>query len=250
MFIGYKNEFIIMHGKVLYLEGTTAISDDVKLVLEELNYSVFLADNVSEAERLLKRNAIDLIILDLGHNDYEVIINFVDAIKSRDLPLIFLAGNNTRRIYEEVKQANIMAYLVSPIDLLTLRSVADYALKNSHRADRNKGTSNKYLDDTLFIKVNQLLQRVNINDISHIKSEGNYCLIFTHEKKYAIKLSMVRLYKTLSDKGFLQVHKSYLAKLNKIDNIDISGNEVILGNIRIPLGRKYKQELLAYLNLL
>lgn len=239
-----------MHGKVLYLEGTASVADDVKLVLEELNYTVFSAYNVTEAERLLRRNAIDLIILDFDQNDYKIIIDFVDTIINRNLPLIFLAGENARDLYEEVKQAKIMAYLVSPIDMLTFRSIADYALKNKQKLNGNKSTTNKYLDDTLFIKVNQLLQRVNINDISHIRSEGNYCLIFTHEKKYAIKLSMVRLYKTLADKGFLQVHKSYLAKLNKIDNIDISGNEVILGNIRIPLGRKYKQELLTYLNLL
>jgi len=239
-----------MYGKVLYLEGAVAVADEVKLVLEALNYTVFSADTVSEAERLLRSNTIDLIILDIGHNDYGSIIDFVDTIKTENLPLIFLADDNAKGVYEEVKQANIMAYLVSPIDMLTLRSIADYALRNKQRVNGYKSTTNRFLDDTLFIKVNQLLQRVNINDISHVKSEGNYCLIFTHEKKYAIKLSMVRLYKILADKGFLQVHKSYLAKLNKIDNIDISGNEVILGNIRIPLGRKYKQELLTYLNLL
>lgn len=239
-----------MYGQVLYLEGMTASSNDVKLVLEELNYSIISTDEVNKAERMIERQNIDLIILDIGNNDFQVIVDFAIALKGRDIPLIILANDNARVIYEEVKQANIMAYLVSPIDMLTLRSIADYALKDSQSRHGTKWPSNKYLDDTLFIKVNQLLQRVDIHDISHVKSEGNYCLIFTHEKKYAIKLSMIRLYKTLEEKGFLQVHKSYLAKLNKIDNIDISGNEVILGNIRIPLGRKYKQELLTYLNLL
>jgi len=178
------------------------------------------------------------------------LVDFVVSIKAEGLPLIFLADDNAREIYEEIKQTNILAYLVSPVDMLTLRSIANYALNDKQRNNGNKWPTNKYLDDMLFIKVNQLLQRVNIDDISHVKSEGNYCLIFTHEKKYAIKLSMIRLYNTLSDKGFLQVHKSYLAQLNKIDNIDISGNEVILGDIRIPLGRKYKQDLLTYLNLL
>ena len=61
---------------------------------------------------------------------------------------------------------------------------------------------------------------------------------------------MIKLYNTLSAKGFIQVHKSFLVQLDKIDNIDISSNEVLLAELRIPLGRKYKQELLAYLNLL
>ncbi len=239
-----------MHGQVLYLEGMAASSSDVKLVLEELNYAILSTNNFNEAERLIGRNTIDLIILDIGNKDKQLIVDFVVSIKVEELPLIFLADDNAREIYEEIKQTNILAYLVSPVDMLTLRSIANYALNDKRRNKGNKWPANKYLDDTLFIKVNQLLQRVNIDDISHVKSEGNYCLIFTHEKKYAIKLSMIRLYNTLSDKGFLQVHKSYLAQLNKIDNIDISGNEVILGDIRIPLGRKYKQDLLTYLNLL
>lgn len=239
-----------MHGQVLYFEGMAASTNDVKLVLEELNYSIFSVNTVVEAERLLGRHAIDLVILNIGYNDAHKIVDFADSIKTKELPLVFLAHDNAREIYEKVKETNILAYLVSPIDMLTLRSIADYALRDKNSVNGNKWNSNRYLDDTLFIKVNQLLQRVKINDISHIKSEGNYCLIFTHEKKYAIKLSMIRLYNTLENKGFLQVHKSYLAKLNKIDNIDISGNEVILGNVRIPLGRKYKQDLLTYLNLL
>ncbi len=239
-----------MHGQVLYFEGMAASTNDVKLVLEELNYSIFSTNTIAEAEHLLEKHAIDLVILDIGHDDSREIVDFAVSIKTKKLPLIFLADDKAREIYERVKETNILAYLVSPIDMLTLRSIADYALKDKHIVNGNNQTANKYLDDTLFIKVNQLLQRVKINDISHVKSEGNYCLIFTHEKKYAIKLSMIRLYNTLENKGFLQVHKSYLAKLNKIDNIDISGNEVILGNVRIPLGRKYKQELLTYLNLL
>lgn len=239
-----------MHGQVLYLEGMAASSSDVKLVLEELNYAILSTNNLNEAERLIGRNTIDLLILDIGNKDKQLVVDFVVSIKAEGLPLIFLADDNAREIYEEIKQTNILAYLVSPVDMLTLRSIANYALNDKQRNNGNKWPTNKYLDDMLFIKVNQLLQRVNIDDISHVKSEGNYCLIFTHEKKYAIKLSMIRLYNTLSDKGFLQVHKSYLAQLNKIDNIDISGNEVILGDIRIPLGRKYKQDLLTYLNLL
>ena len=155
------------------------------------------------------------------------------------------------RLYEEVKHANLLAYLVSPIDMLSLRSIIETNLNQ----EKNNGHStnakqNSFVDGALFIKVNQLLQRVNIQDINYVRSEGNYCYIFTSEKKYAIKLSMIRLNQILAPKGFLQVHKSYLTQLSKIDNIDISGNEVLIGELRIPLGRKYKQNLLAHLNLL
>jgi len=216
-----------------------------------LNCVVHLADHVSGAIRILQQQSVDLVILNVEGEEDDPILAFALSLKEFNLPIIFLALNNNRECYETARKANMVAYLVSPFDMLTLRSIITCNLNAAHR-ETSKGNlpTNKIMDDALFIKVNQSLQKVIIENITHVRSEGNYCLIFTTEKKYAIKLSMVRLNQNLSDKGLIQVHKSYLAKLNKIDHIDISGNEVIIGAVRIPLGRKYKQELLAHLNLL
>lgn len=241
-----------MHvGHVLFLEGDAVASEEVQSVLEDLNCVVHLTNNVNGASRILDGQSIDLVILNVEGKADLPIIELALSLKKFDLPIIFLALNNNRESYELAQEANMAAYIVSPFDMLTLRSVVSFNLGNVQRkVTLDKWSGSKFLDDALFIKVNQLLQKVTIENITHVRSEGNYCLIFTTEKKYAIKLSMVRLNHNLSDKGFIQVHKSYLAKLNKIDHIDISSNEVIIGEVRIPLGRKYKQDLLAHLNLL
>lgn len=238
-------------GHVLYIEGRASSLNEVKVVLEDLNCTIHVAERLDEAESLMTQKQIELVILNIEENDKVATINFAINQNNKDIPFIFLAYDNNRFIYEAAKQSNCIAYLVSPIDMLTLRSIVEYNLKRvPQRPKYKKWIENKQMEDTLFIKVNQLLQKVNISDITHVQSEGNYCLIYTLEKKYAIKLSMVRLSQHLAGKGFFQVHKSYLAQLNKIDNIDISSNGVIIGHLRIPLGRKYKQELLAHLNLL
>lgn len=236
---------------VLFLEGGAVASAEVQAVLEDLNCVVHLAGNVSSASSILQQQSVDLVILNVEGEEDDPILKFALSLKKFNLPIIFLALNNNRDCYEMARKANMVAYLVSPFDMLTLRSILTYNLNAAQQeVSRGNWPTNKIMDDALFIKVNQSLQKVMIENITHVRSEGNYCLIFTTEKKYAIKLSMVRLNQNLSDKGFIQVHKSYLAKLNKIDNIDISGNEVNIGAVRIPLGRKYKQELLAHLNLL
>ncbi len=243
-----------MHiGQVLFLEGGAVSSAEVESVLEDLDCVVHLTSNVRGASKILQRQSIDLVILNVEGEADLAIIDFALSLKKFNLPIIFLALNNNRESYDMAQQANMIAYIVSPFDMLTLRSVVTHSLNLNHNQERNiseKWPNNRFMNDALFIKVNQSLQKVIIENITHVRSEGNYCLIFTTEKKYAIKLSMVRLNQNLAEKGFIQVHKSYLAKLNKIDNIDISGNEVIIGDVRIPLGRKYKQELLAHLNLL
>lgn len=238
-------------GQVLYIEGQVAATDEVREVLEDLNCTILMVNRINQAQRLLGQKTIDLVILNVVQNDKVNLLDFVYAVKKVNLPIIFLAFDRDRTMYEQAKEVDLIAYLVSPIDMLTLRSIVENNLSRKRGIeDKKQWTTNKFLEDTLFIKVNQLLQKVNIIDITHVRSEGNYCLIFTPDKKYAIKMSMVRLYGNLEDKGFIQVHKSYLAQLNRIDNIDISSNEVLIDGLRIPLGRKYKQELLTHLNLL
>lgn len=239
-------------GQVLYMEGQVAATDDVVAVLEDLNCAIIMVDSVSKAKGLLGQRAIDLVLLNIEQHNHSNLLEFVYELKAVSLPVIFLAFDQDRELYEQAKRADILAYLVSPIDMLTLRSIVEYNLKKEPALSQNEEgrLKSKHLEGVLFIKVNQLLQKVKIANITHIRSEGNYCMIFTPEKKYVIKISMIRLYHSLLGKGFIQAHKSFLVQLNKIDNIDISSNEVFIGELRIPLGRKYKQELLAYLNLL
>ncbi len=239
-------------GQVLHIKDRAAATDEVREVLEDLSCSILMVDNVDQAQRMIGKRAIDLVILNIEQDDTSTLEDFVSILKEADLPVIFLTFDRDRALYELAKRANLVAYLVSPVDMLTIRSIVEYNLKTIKPAIRkiDKWGSSNSLEDTLFIKVNQLLQKVKIEDITHIKSEGNYCMIFTTEKKYAIKISMIRLYHNLLGKGFIQAHKSFLVPLNKIDNIDISSNEVLIGGLRIPLGRKYKQELLTRLNLL
>jgi len=238
-------------GHVLYIEGQAAATHDVTTVLEDLNCSINIVNNITQAQRSVKQQTIDLVVLNLEQANHTDLLDFVYELKEANLPVIFLAFDQDRELYERAKRADLLAYLVSPVDMLTLRSIVEYNLRKKLTVSKNEDNwlMDNYVEDVLFIKVNQLLQKVEIKDITHIRSEGNYCMIFTSEKKYAIKISMVRLYNSLSGKGFIQAHKSFLVQLNKIDNIDISSNEVLIGELRIPLGRKYKQELLAYLNL-
>ena len=238
-------------GQVLYIKGRAAAAEEVREVLKDLNCSILMVDRINQARQLIGHKTIDLVILNVEQNDKINLLDFVFTVKEANVPIIFLAFDSDREMYEQAKQADLIAFLVSPVDMLTLRSIVENNLsRRISKNDIKQWTTNKFLEETLFIKVNQLLQKVNIIDITHIQSEGNYCLIFTSDKKYAIKMSMIRLYTSLGGKGFIQVHKSYLAQLDRIDNIDISNNEVLIDRLRIPLGRKYKQELLAHLNLL
>ncbi len=104
--------------------------------------------------------------------------------------------------------------------------------------------------DTFFVKLNNHIYRVELKDIKWIQSDGNYCTIFTDDKKLVVKMSLVKLLEEFSAGNFFQVHKRYIINLNEIDNINVLNSQVFINGTAIPIGRKYKPLLLKELNLL
>ena len=100
-----------------------------------------------------------------------------------------------------------------------------------------------------FIKIGHTLQRVSAKEIKWIKSEGNYCIIHTTSKKFVVKISLARLKEKLPH-YFLQVHRSFIIQLDLIENIDLSAGIIHLQGEEIPIGRRFKDQLMEHLTLL
>jgi len=109
---------------------------------------------------------------------------------------------------------------------------------------------NKQSKDALFIKGNDIYNRIETVDIEWVESDGNYSIINTNDKKFAVKISLTKFKQELPENNFIQIHKRYIVNIKKINGIDPLNNEVILDNQTIPIGRTYKKELLNRLKLL
>ena len=109
---------------------------------------------------------------------------------------------------------------------------------------------NKQSKDALFIKGNDIYNRIETVDIEWVESDGNYSIINTNDKKFAVKISLTKFKQELPEGNFIQIHKRYIVNIKKINGIDPLNNEVILDTQTIPIGRTYKKELLNRLKLL
>ncbi len=99
------------------------------------------------------------------------------------------------------------------------------------------------MNEYFFIKHKRLLHKVVVKDIRYVKSDGNYCEVVT-DKRLVVKLSLVRLSSWLPDDKFIRAHQRYIVNFDKIDNINLLNNEIYLGVDVIPLGPKFKEDLL------
>ena len=105
-------------------------------------------------------------------------------------------------------------------------------------------------NSTFFVRQNGVLQKLDWQEIYYIHADGNYCYLHTANKKFAVKISMRKLYERLEAFGFARVHKSYIVQSYYIDHIDTNNNSLNLGEVEIPIGRAFKKDLLDKVDIL
>ncbi|SFE95911.1 LytR/AlgR family response regulator transcription factor [Flavobacterium xueshanense] len=97
-----------------------------------------------------------------------------------------------------------------------------------------------------FIKSDKKLIKIYFDEITIIKGLGNYVEILTSEnKKYTYYKSLKDLIENLPDE-FMRVHNSYIVNLTNIDILE--DNHIILKNVKIAVGKSYKECLNSSLN--
>ncbi len=84
--------------------------------------------------------------------------------------------------------------------------------------------------------------RVDTSDILYVKSARNYLEVFTTNNKYLLREKISDFTKLVPDPiEFIRVHRSYIVRLDKIDNKDNSS--ILINGTTIPVGDSYKEEL-------
>lgn len=102
--------------------------------------------------------------------------------------------------------------------------------------------------ESLFIKQDRMWIRLPINEIIYIKANDNDVLIKMPDKTYKIHMKLADIYSRLPKKDFLQVHRSFIIQLKKVDKID--GEVIEINSRTIPVSKTYIKELHKRLNII
>lgn len=98
----------------------------------------------------------------------------------------------------------------------------------------------------LFFNVNKKMVRVWLDEIHYAESLKEYVRIFLASGKSIVtKMQMGDLETMLEGSGFLRIHRSFLIATGQIEAY--SATDVTIGGKDIPIGRQYKEPVLAAL---
>ncbi|MDX6182301.1 response regulator transcription factor [Flavobacterium sp. Fl-77] len=233
---------------VLIIEDTPVESDALVKVLTENNYNVVgVAANYNDALKLFYQNTIDIVIIDVfldGKPDGITFAETINIVPNGLKPFVFLTSSKDRQIFERAKLTKPFSFLLKPFNELEILYALEMAVEKFygqanvfHSEDQNTVVSN----DSLFIKKNKVLKKVQVEDIVYIEVEDRYCNIITEVEKFVILISLTKIIQLLDATKFCQTHRNYIVNISKIEEIIVNDNLVILkGNHKVTLSDKYK----------
>jgi DNA-binding LytR/AlgR family response regulator len=195
-----------------------------------------MAGNAEQARELLKTTAADLLFLDVEMpwtNGLEFLLSLDDK------PMVILVTAYPQYALHGYEHG-VVDYLLKPVSPERLRLACEKAMEwyvlRSHAAG---GTTPA---GYLYIKCNGKYERIMYNDILFLEAANNYVVVHTGQKKYLAYQTLKGMERQLPDRDFVQTHKSYIVARPHIRRID--GDSVTVGEVRIPLSRRFKKNFL------
>lgn len=191
-------------------------------------------NNALEALEFLKNNPVDLLFLDIEMPRING-LQLLSVIKNKPEVVLTTAYRNYA---VESYEYEVLDYLLKPISF-------ERFLKAIDKFHRRKAEIDQGTHETLQIKVDKQYLQIKLSELIYVEGASDYVKIHTVHKTFITYDKLSNLEIRLKPKGFVRIHKSYLVALEKIDRY--SWQEVVLGSIQLPVGRRFKDDLMAKL---
>lgn len=236
----------------------TLVIDDEPIALEKLRKYVekvpFLnlsgaCRNGLEATELMAREDIDVIFTDINMPDMSG-LDFIASLTKTPLVVFITAYANYA---VDSYKYSAVDYLLKPYGFAEFQKAANkvleqFCLRNANNERGiNKSEPTASRQDSLFIKVDYRYVRISISDIRYIKGYGEYLQIFfVGNSSPMLTLSSFNAIKEKLTANFLQVHRSFIVNMNRIESVS-KGRIMMDSETLIPVGDSYKESFQKYL---
>jgi len=242
--------------QLMILEDDRQLAEDIKASLEDLDYDVGgVAHTLKEALGLFYTIEPDIVIVDVMIGNQADGITFVEKINEHPLrkkPVIFLTGIREKKIFEQAKKTTPASYLLKPFNILELQFAIELAVekfeKSIHSESEKSPISSSSIQEYIFIKKGNHLEKISYSDIQYIAVERKYCELFTHQGKFIVQYSLKEILTKLPS-FFMQVHRNYSVNTNHIVKFNIKENYLLMPNKKIiNVSKRQKEQLLELIN--
>jgi DNA-binding LytR/AlgR family response regulator len=186
--------------------------------------------NAIEALEVLNHHPVDLLFLDIRMPR----LSGLDLLKSLRNPPHTILTTAHREYALDAFDLDVVDYLLKPVTFdRFFRSVERYL---QHKPlDRVLSSSEPQF---VYLKSGYTYFKLDLQEILFVESRKDYIRVVTKERTIVSKYKLSDMEKDLEGKGFLRIHRSYIANLRHITSftaadLDVAGH-------RLPIGDSYK----------
>ena len=219
-----KLQCIIIEDEPLALERTKGYV--LKVPFLELSATF---DNALEGLDYLQSKPVDLLFLDIKMDE----LSGIELLESSNINCHVIFTTAYSEYALKGYELNVTDYLLKPFTFQRfLQSV------NKARNSINQKPI-KSAQEFIFIKTENRLEKIMLDDIIYIEGMRDYRRIHTMHKKIMTLQNFKELEQKIPSHLVCRVHKSYMVALNKIESIERS--RIKISDTYIPISESYRE---------
>lgn len=205
---------------------------------------VAVCKNAMEANMVLKKEKVDLLFLDIEMP----LLSGMEFLKSLAQPpkVIFTTAYSEYAV--DSFAFDVIDYLLKPISFNRFLQAANKAYRIFDKGtEATAAETVKTADEQeyIFVKVDKELVKVKYSEILFVQGMQNYVNIVCENSTKMVLIPLKNVLDELPEDKFIQVQKSYIVSIDKVDAI--SGNQLLIGKHKIPLSRNLKDQVIKVL---
>lgn len=232
--------------KTLIVDDEPLAQDIIETYVNQLPNLELVAkcSDAIAANQVLQNNEVDLIFLDIQMPQ----LTGIEFMKSLSNPPLVVFTTAYSEYAVEGFEMDAVDYLLKPISIDRFMKAVNKV--EDRLKDKQGGANMSVNEDHFFVKADKKLVKVNFNDILYIEGLKDYVIIRQEEGRVITLQTMKSLESKLPANNFKRIHRSYIVNTTKINAL--VGNMVEIKekgeNKNIPVGKIYREELLAMIN--
>ncbi|WP_394746734.1 LytR/AlgR family response regulator transcription factor [Spongiimicrobium salis] len=214
---------IIIEDEPLALERTKEFTQKVPFLEVSATF-----DNALDGLAYLKTNKVDVLFLDINMDE----LTGVELLESSKIESQVIITTAYQEYALKSYELNVTDYLLKPFTFNRFLQAANKALDNLDKVMTN------ITPEFLFVKTENRLEKINLQDILYIEGMRDYRRIHTVEKRIMTLQNFKEFEQIIPPNLVCRVHKSYMVSLSKIDSIE--RNRIRISGQLIPISETYK----------
>ncbi|GAC1395097.1 MAG: LytTR family DNA-binding domain-containing protein [Sediminibacterium sp.] len=186
--------------------------------------------NTDEARSYLQQHSVDLLFLDIQMPDING-VQFYKALTQKP-PVVFTTA---------YKDFAVEGFNVDAIDYLLKPFEYDRFLKAIYKAKEYIEflSSQEMQLNSIFVKVNYEIMKINLKDIELIEALDDYIKIYIKPTPVLTLMTLKSIQEKLPARDFARVHRSFIVPLGRIEKF--SKTKLWIAGKEIPIGSSYDQ---------